>query len=428
MKTLSILAIILLSSCTWAQYEIGHTTITFNDPSRTGGYGSGGGTGRQIQTEIYYPAVIAGENVTVANGTFPTVVFGHGFAMIWSAYDNIWETLVPEGYILAFPRTEGSMIPSPSHEDFGLDLVIVEEKLAILNDDNASLFYNKISDKSAIMGHSMGGGSSILAAANNTSITTVIGFAPAETTPSAIDDAANVTVPALIFTADQDFVTPSADHHLPIYNGLNSSCKYYINIAGGGHCYYANPNINCDFGESTSGGSINITRLEQQTIVFRYLIPWLDMYLKDACEKDVFEIDLAADPDVSFLSSCSSLPSPSYDLTLSVSVGTITVAEAGVEYQWIDCLNGNVMISGANGQSFTPSSSGQYAVIVGTGACADTSSCHEISILGMNAFQSPDKQIFKVYDLTGREVPMQTNTLLTILYTDGTVEKVYIIE
>jgi len=73
-----------------AQFSIGHTTITFNDPNRTGGFGSGGGAGRQIQTEIYYPAAMAGDNVPVSVGEFPVVVIGHGFVMSWDAYANIW--------------------------------------------------------------------------------------------------------------------------------------------------------------------------------------------------------------------------------------------------------------------------------------------------------------------------------------------------
>ena len=82
--------------------SVGHATLTFNDPTRTGGFGSGAGPGRQIQTEIYYPAAAAGENVAVANGQYPLIVFGHGFAMIWDAYSNIWNQLVPLGYIMAF--------------------------------------------------------------------------------------------------------------------------------------------------------------------------------------------------------------------------------------------------------------------------------------------------------------------------------------
>ncbi len=72
-------------------YELGHTTITFNDVNRSGGLGSGSGPGRQIQTEIYYPANVAGNDVALSAGSFPVTVFGHVFAMAWSAYENIWE-------------------------------------------------------------------------------------------------------------------------------------------------------------------------------------------------------------------------------------------------------------------------------------------------------------------------------------------------
>ncbi|NDE04228.1 MAG: hypothetical protein EB003_06220, partial [Flavobacteriia bacterium] len=109
--------------------SVGHTTLTFNDPNRTGGFGSGAGPGRQIQTEIYYPAAVAGENVAFANGQFPIIVFGHGFAMNWDAYSNIWNQLVPLGYIMAFPRTESGLFPSPSHGDFGQDIALVAQKM-----------------------------------------------------------------------------------------------------------------------------------------------------------------------------------------------------------------------------------------------------------------------------------------------------------
>jgi len=108
-----------VSKCFAQSFPVGHTTITFNDVSRTGGFGSGGGPSRQIQTEIYYPAVSAGNNTAVANGEFPVIVFGHGFAMSWDAYQNLWDDLASKGYLIAFPRTEGSLIPAPSHNNFG---------------------------------------------------------------------------------------------------------------------------------------------------------------------------------------------------------------------------------------------------------------------------------------------------------------------
>ncbi len=277
---IQLLTFILLSFTSLAQYPIGSTTFTFNDATRTGGYGSGGGSGRQIQTEVYYPAVAAGVDASVANGIFPVITFGHGFAMSWDAYQNIWEHYVPLGYIVVFPRTEGSLFPAPSHGDFGLDLKLVDEKMQLLNSNAASPFYQKISSNSAIMGHSMGGGATILVGAGNTSVETINGFAPAETTPSAIAASSNVTVPAIIFSGSQDGVTPPNDNHLPIYNGLASSCKSFVSLIGGGHCYFANSNFNCDFGESTSSTGITITRLEQQARTYSVLDPWLDYILK----------------------------------------------------------------------------------------------------------------------------------------------------
>ena len=113
-KTLTLICALCLSAITFAQtYPVGHMSINFKDASRTGGYtipASGGtvvtmpGTGRTIGTEVYYPAAVAGNNAAVAVGQFPVVVFGHGFAMTWDAYDNIFNRLASLGYIVVFPH------------------------------------------------------------------------------------------------------------------------------------------------------------------------------------------------------------------------------------------------------------------------------------------------------------------------------------
>jgi dienelactone hydrolase len=276
------LFLVLASSLLFGQFPIGTRTIIFEDPTRTGGFPSGG-TVRQIQCEIYYPAVSAGNNVAVATGEFPVVVFGHGFAMSWDAYQNIWEEMVPKGYIMVFPRTESGIFPTPVHEDFGKDLAIVEQLMVAQGNLSTSPFYQKLSNRNAIMGHSMGGGATILAAANNTSIKTIIGLAPAETNPSAIAAAENVTVPALILSGGQDGVTPPADHHLPIYNALDADCKTFVNLVGGAHCYFANSNFNCDLGEGSSSTGITLTRVQQQQKMYDLITPWLAFYLKGEC-------------------------------------------------------------------------------------------------------------------------------------------------
>jgi pimeloyl-ACP methyl ester carboxylesterase len=319
----------------FAQYQVGHTTITFNDPARTGGFGSGGGAGRQIQTEVYYPATLAGDNVAVALGQFPVITFGHGFAMSWDAYTNIWQHYVARGFIMAFPRTEGSLIPSPSHGDFGTDLKQVSDKMLALNSNSSSIFNGKIMQKAAIMGHSMGGGASFLAASNNLNIETVIGLAPAETTPSAIAAAPNVTVPALIFSGSADGVTPPVDHHIPIYQGLTSTCKSFVSITGGAHCYYANTNFNCDFGESTSSPNISITRDAQQIATYTILDPWLDFKLKGICDSyAAFLLVIQSAPGTANETVCPALPTVTIVNDPNQGSGVYCSSIAGNQYQW----------------------------------------------------------------------------------------------
>lgn len=293
--TLLILFIALKINLIAQPYPIGHREITYNDPSRN----------RNIPVHIYYPAVSAGNNTSVAVGQFPLLVFGHGFAMSYSAYENVWEALVPQGYIMVLPTTEGSLIPGPSHGAFGEDLRFLNTKMKSEGNNSASPFYQSIGATSAIMGHSMGGGASFLAAQNNNDITTLVSFAPAETTPSAITAAASITVPALIFYGENDGVTPLLQHQLPMYDSLASVCKTMISILGGGHCYFGNYNFNCATGELATSPQPSISRAEQHDVLFDLLIPYLNATLKNsATDAQVFLDSLDISQRISYQRSC----------------------------------------------------------------------------------------------------------------------------
>ena len=60
--------------------NIGQTTITLSDPARGN---------RQVTAEVYYPASSSGQNAPILAGVYPLLVHGHGFVMVWSAYQNI---------------------------------------------------------------------------------------------------------------------------------------------------------------------------------------------------------------------------------------------------------------------------------------------------------------------------------------------------
>lgn len=358
MKSILFLALFLAQFC-HAQLTIGHTTLTFNDPTRSGGFGSGGGAGRQIQTEIYYPATSAGTSTPVASGAFPVIVFGHGFAMNWDAYSNIWEHFVPRGYIMAFVRTESSLFPSPSHGDFGLDLKLVAQKMLDLQTTTA-LFQNHIYPKVGLMGHSMGGGASFLAANNNTNIHALIGLAPAETNPSAITAAPNVQVPSIVISGSSDGVTPPAQHHIPIYEGVTSTCKSFVSIIGGAHCYFANTNFNCDFGESTTSTGIGLSRAEQQNMTYSILDPWLDFNLKDICSGyESFQLSLTSTAGTTSQTTCPNIPT--VDITQNGNL--LQTNTPGSSYQWF--VDGQ-LIPGAFADFYElgPNATGVYTVQV----------------------------------------------------------------
>ena len=278
-------------------FQIGHTTINFIDPSRGN---------KNISTEIYYPSNVAGENVVMETSTatsFPVLSFGHGFVMTWDAYENYWNFLVPNGYIMIFPKSEGSF--SPSHLDFGKDLSFILDQMTVLGNNPTSLFYNRISTMNAVMGHSMGGGASFLAAQLNPNIKTLVNFAPAETTPSAIQAATTVTIPSLIFSGVNDCVTPPNANQIPMYTGLASSCKTLINIIGGSHCQMSNNNFFCGVGESSCSPQPTITRTVQQNIINSYMLPWLDFQLKGNCSQgNAFDTQIGVDNSVTFQKNC----------------------------------------------------------------------------------------------------------------------------
>ena len=251
--------------CLAQTYQIGHKQQTFIDESRSN---------RNITTEIYYPADMSGDNVSIASGQFPVLVFGHGFLMTWSAYANIWNDIVPNGYIMVFPTTETSLFPS--HTNFGKDIAFLVGAMKTEGTNASSTFFGGVATTSAAMGHSMGGGSAFLSVQYDPSITALATLAAANTTPSSIDAAKNIGIPSIVIAGANDCVAPPVQHQLPMYDALASTCKTYVTITGGSHCQFANANTNCSLGELTCSPPPDISPMSQQNITFLLIfILWL---------------------------------------------------------------------------------------------------------------------------------------------------------
>lgn len=294
-----ILLFILFSGITivYAQnYGIGHSTINAIDASRNN---------RQVALEIFYPADSTGDDVPMSSdgSVFPVLSFGHGFVMVWSAYENVWTSLVPNGYIMAFCNTETGF--APNHLEFGKDLAFAIQFLRQKNSDPSSIFYNRVDSASCLMGHSMGGGASFLGAQFVNGLSAIANFAPAETNPSAVSAAAAIGVPSLILAGEKDCVTPPANNQIPMYNALASSCKTLVQFLGGTHCQFANTNVLCNLGEASCIPSGTIGQSLQHTLIDRYLIPWLNTTLKNDCAAGItFDSLLNNDPAIMMNNAC----------------------------------------------------------------------------------------------------------------------------
>ena len=322
-----------------SNYQVGHRQITFIDTTRAN---------RQIQCEIYYPATIAGDNVAIASGKFPVLIYGHGFVMPVSVYDVYWNALVPKGYIIVLPTTESSF--SPSHTNFGKDLAHAAKSMRLQGSLPTSPFFNAVDSTSAVMGHSMGGGCAFLAMQYDPQITALVSFAGAVTNPSSVTAAMSITKPSLVIAGANDCVAPPRNHQIPMYDSLAAQCKSYVSIIGANHCQFASNNFNCTFGESTCTPKATINAATQQSILFQHLIPWLNYYLKRDCiAGDQFQSLLYASTGITSSANCSlKSPQPIIQGQVQSCIGEIpkvyTVGNAvGFIPQWTAPKKGNVI-------------------------------------------------------------------------------------
>ncbi len=224
-----ILAAVLSAALPLSAYTVAQTNRTYLDPERDN---------RQISTQIYYP--VDGDEVRIkGREAFPLLVFGHGWLLPVSTYATLRDELVSQGWIVAFPTTEGSLFPD--HQDFALDLNCVAQSVLAESFQPGSELYGIVMQFSVLAGHSMGGGAAVLAAAD-TEADALLTLAAAETDPSAIAAAQQVPVPSLTLAGESDSITPPAQHQLPIFENLASGFKSYISFNGVGHLnIYSNP-------------------------------------------------------------------------------------------------------------------------------------------------------------------------------------------
>ena len=278
----------LFSASLYAQnYPIGHLPAIYLDTARSN---------RAVSVEIFYPGLTAGDSVACAqsvDGTkFPIIIFAPGQSLNYLNYSFYVHNFVPRGFAMVFLNYDtGVNLNIP---DYARDIEFMTKKIKeianIKSLKSDSVFVNNISDKSCLMGHSLGGKAvylSVKSADSLLSITNINGivtFAAAGYDEALQQASSIVNVPHLVFAAALDSYAPIAANQNLVYNNSNSILKTLINIKNGTHCQFADNNPNCLLYDNNSNLTNAISLDSQLTIVKTYLTFWLDFFLKEKCE------------------------------------------------------------------------------------------------------------------------------------------------
>jgi hypothetical protein len=130
----------------------------------------------------------------------------------------------------------------------------------------------------------MGGGSSFLGAANNSSIACLFNFAAAQTNPRSSLAAKTVTVPTLIIGGQNDCVAPALTNQNVMWDSTASSNKFAIILKNLTHCDFGNgTNTNCLFGQISTGCGSTVTNTLALKLYMNFLNPFLAANLKNDC-------------------------------------------------------------------------------------------------------------------------------------------------
>ena len=139
----------------------------------------------------------------------PAVVFGHGWLQPSGRYHGLLRHLASWGIVAASPNTQRG--PLASHRLYAADLrTALDVCVGVrLGDGEISVDPAKL----GLAGHSTGGGSAVLAAADDDErVKAVATVATAEVRPSAVDAARRCTVPGLHLTGGRDLIAPEIGH------------------------------------------------------------------------------------------------------------------------------------------------------------------------------------------------------------------------
>jgi predicted dienelactone hydrolase len=204
--------------------------------------GFGGGT-------IYYPT-------STASGTFGAVAISPGYTGTQSSISWLGPRLASQGFVVFTIDTNTTLDQPDSRASQLLSALdyLTQRSSVRARIDNTRL---------GVMGHSMGGGGTLRAAAQRPALQAAIPLTGWHTDKTWGD----VRVPTLVIGADGDSIAPVSSHSSPFYNSLPSSLdKAYLELRGASH----------------------FTPNSSNTTIAKYSISWLKRFIDNDTRYEQF--------------------------------------------------------------------------------------------------------------------------------------------
>lgn len=199
----------------------------------------------------------------VAGRGLPIIVLSHGWLQPAARYADTMRYLASWGLVVLAPDTHRG--PVPSHAAMASDLATARQLVAAGKLSNGQVRVD--ADRFGVLGHSIGGGAAVLAAAADPAIGAVVTVTAAATRPSAVEAATRVHVPGLhLVGADDDMADGDGAAIAAAWAGpvsLRTVKKAgHLGLAEGGHW------------STTISGSGNEKRIQQvvRTLATAFLL------------------------------------------------------------------------------------------------------------------------------------------------------------
>ncbi|MFP5392626.1 MAG: alpha/beta hydrolase family protein [Gammaproteobacteria bacterium] len=199
-----------LLEATTGPFTTGRATV-----ARTAASGYGGGT-------IYFPTNVA--------GPFGAIAVSPGYTAYQSSISWWGSRLASHGFVVI---TIDTLTTSDQPAQRATELMAALRQLVTFSNTSGHPIRGLVDpNRLGVMGHSMGGGGTLIAARDNPTLKAAIPLAPWNTSTNFTA----VKVPTLVVACEADTVASVASHASPFYNNIPSTTKKaYIEFANASH-------------------------------------------------------------------------------------------------------------------------------------------------------------------------------------------------